>query len=173
MEKTPQKTAGMPASPPHTGTQPGADPGGDPLERFLCFAIYSTGLAFNRVYQPLLEPLGLTYPQYLAMVVLASRDGQTVSELGDQLFLESNTLTPLIKRLEAAGLLTRRRDTRDERVVRLSLTARGREVVAQAISCVPEKILKATGMSVDRLSRMQQDLVAIRANLRDLEPDAG
>ena len=80
------------------------------LDDFLCFGVYSTGLAFNRLYKPLLDRYGLTYPQYLVMVALARRDDQTVGELGGQLFLESNTLTPLIKRLEAAGLVTRQRD---------------------------------------------------------------
>ena len=85
------------------------------LDNFLCFAVYTAGHAFNRLYKPLLEALGLTYPQYLAMVALWEKDDQTVGELGEKLFLESNTLTPLLKRLEGMGLVTRVRDKADER----------------------------------------------------------
>ncbi|MCW5689006.1 MAG: MarR family transcriptional regulator, partial [Pseudolabrys sp.] len=91
----------------------------------LCFAIYSAGHAFNRVYKPLLDKLGLTYPQYLVMVALWAENDQTVGQIGDTLFLESSTLTPLLKRLEGLGLLTRRRDPEDERQVRLCLTDKG------------------------------------------------
>lgn len=136
-----------------------------PLDGFLCFSIYSTGLAFNRVYKPLLDKLGLTYVQYLVMVALADRDEQTVSELGDQLFLESNTLTPLLKRLESAGLVTRNRDTRDERVVRVRLTDQGRAVSREA-ACVPNEILALTGLTADQLGEMQTALSRLRATLR-------
>lgn len=135
------------------------------VDDFLCFAVYSTGLAFNRVYKRLLDGLGLTYSQYLVMLVLAQEDGQPVSALGEQLFLESNTLTPLIKRLEAAGMVTRRRDSADERVVRVSLTDKGRAVAKQA-ACVPEQLLQATGMSVEQLGAMRDALVGLRGNLR-------
>jgi DNA-binding MarR family transcriptional regulator len=135
------------------------------LDDFLCFAVYSTGLAFNRVYKPLLDRLGLTYSQYLVIVVLRDEDDQTVSALGEKLFLESNTLTPLIKRLEAAGLVTRRRDSVDERVVRVSLTEKGRGVAAEA-GCVPEEILAATGLPLEQLVDMRKGLTALRENLR-------
>ncbi len=98
------------------------------LPLFLCFAVYSANLAFNRAYKPLFEGLGLTYPQYVALVALNEEDGQTVSQLGQKLFLESSTLTPLLKRLEANGYVTRRRDSEDERQVRVSLTPRGKSV---------------------------------------------
>lgn len=140
-------------------------PTADPMEGFLCFAVYSTGLLFNRVYKPLLDELGLTYPQYLAMILLHQQDNQTVGELGEKLFLESNTLTPLIKRLEVAGFVTRRRDTADERVVRVSLTDKGRNVSERA-ACLPEEILKATGVSAQELAKVQKALVTIRGNLR-------
>ena len=136
-----------------------------PLDSFLCFSIYSTGLAFNRVYKPLLDRLGLTYVQYLVMVALADRDQQTVSELGDQLFLESNTLTPLLKRLEAAGLVTRTRDTKDERVVRVGLTDKGRAVAREA-ACVPDEVLSLTGLTRDQLGDMQSALSKLRTILR-------
>src|ERR1700747_2379094 len=92
------------------------------LEIFLCFAIYSARHAFNRIYQPLLEALGLKYPQYIVMVLLWERDGQTVGELGQRLLLESNAVPPLHKRLETLGYIKRRRDPVDERQVRISLT---------------------------------------------------
>jgi DNA-binding MarR family transcriptional regulator len=96
------------------------------LDSFLCFAIHSTAHAVQRANKPLMDKLGLTYPQYLVMVVLWGEDNQTVSRIGDRLFLESSTLTPLLKRLEAAGLVRRQRDTADERQVRVQLTAAGR-----------------------------------------------
>ncbi|EQB32211.1 MarR family winged helix-turn-helix transcriptional regulator [Sphingobium ummariense] len=135
------------------------------LDDMLCFAVYSTGLAFNRLYKRLLDQLGLTYPQYIAILALAQKDGQSVSELGDQLFLESNTLTPLIKRLEAAGLVSRRRDSADERVVRVDLTERGRALLAD-LQCVPEEVAKAAGITLDQLHAMQDGLAALRTNLR-------
>src|SRR5436190_22787125 len=92
----------------------------------LCFAIYSTAHAFNRVYKPLLDALGLTYPQYLVMLILWEREGPSVSEIGERLHLDSGTLTPLLKRLEAAGLVRRARDPADERQVRIALTLKGR-----------------------------------------------
>lgn len=149
----------------HSSLPTGQGPADIGLDRFLCFAVYSTGLAFNRVYKPLLDRLDLTYPQYLAMVALWQEDGQTVSQLGDKLFLESNTLTPLIKRLEAAGFVTRRRDTKDERVVRVSLTDSGRALAEQA-ACLPEQILTATGVSPAALGEMHAALTALRTNLQ-------
>ncbi|WHO40582.1 MarR family transcriptional regulator [Sphingobium sp. AP49] len=136
------------------------------LDDFLCFGVYSTGLAFNRLYKPLLDRYGITYPQYLVMVALARRDDQTVGELGGQLFLESNTLTPLIKRLETAGLVDRRRDSADERVVRVRLTSQGRGVTQEASACVPEEILRASGLSVEEAMALNKALVALRGHLQ-------
>ena len=135
------------------------------LDQSLCFAVYSAGLAFNRLYKPLLDPLGLTYPQYLVMMALWEKDGQGVGELNDLLFLESNTLTPLIKRLEAAGLVKRERDTQDERQVRVSLTSAGRDLLKQA-SCVPMQVVEATGMSIEQLVRLRNSVAGLRDNLR-------
>ncbi|WP_395397236.1 MarR family transcriptional regulator [Novosphingobium sp. BL-8A] len=137
----------------------------DPFADLLCFSVYSTGLAFNRIYKPLLDKLGLTYVQYLALIALTRRDDQTVSELGESLFLESNTLTPLIKRLEAAGFVTRRRDTADERVVRVALTEKGRETMKEA-RCVPQEVLAATGMTIPELKHLNETMKALRGNLR-------
>src|SRR6202521_5867464 len=108
----------------------------------LCFAIYSTAHAFNRVYKPLLDRLGLTYPQYLVMLVLWEGDGLTVKEIGERLFLDSGTLTPLLKRLEAAGRVHRTRDHADERQVRVTLTDAGRALREQA-AAVPPMLLCA------------------------------
>jgi DNA-binding MarR family transcriptional regulator len=102
------------------------------LDDLLCFAIYSANNAFNRAYRPILDRLQLTYPQYLVLVALGDRDGQTVGEIGERLFLESNTLTPLLKRLETAGLVERRRDPADERQVRVRLTDHGRALGIEA-----------------------------------------
>lgn len=138
----------------------------NPLDQFLCFSVYAAGLAFNRVYKPLLDRFGITYPQYLALAALSSKDGQKVSELGEKLFLESNTLTPLIKRLEAAGLVSRVRDSSDERVVRVTLTAAGRSLTDDALQCVPGEILRSTGMSGDDLDTLNRTMVALGSALR-------
>lgn len=135
------------------------------LDDFLCFSVYSTGLAFNRVYKPLLDEFGLTYSQYLLLVALAAREGQTVSELGEQLYLESNTLTPLIKRLEAAGLVSRKRDTRDERVVRVSLTPAGSDIIHRARACVPTQVGTAAGMGKDEMDALIAQMDALRGKL--------
>jgi MarR family transcriptional regulator, organic hydroperoxide resistance regulator len=147
----------MPHAPAGTASVP-------ELDDFLCFAIYSAGHAFNRVYQPLLEELGLTYPQYLVMVSLWAKDDQTVGALGDKLFLESSTLTPLLKRLESMGYLARRRDPSDERQVRIGLTKTGAALRGKARN-VPECILEATGLSPAALRRLQHEIAALRENL--------
>jgi DNA-binding MarR family transcriptional regulator len=130
----------------------------------LCFAIYSTAHAFNRVYKPLLDRLGLTYPQYLVMLVLWERDGLPVKDIGARLFLDSGTLTPLLKRLEAADLLKRTRSTEDERQVLIALTSRGHALWEKA-RAVPQAILAASDCSVSELSAMKNELVALRDRL--------
>jgi DNA-binding MarR family transcriptional regulator len=130
----------------------------------LCFAIYSTAHAFNRVYKPLLDRLGLTYPQYLVMLVLWERDGVTVKDIGERLFLDSGTLTPLLKRLEAAELIKRTRSTEDERQVLIALTSNG-EVLREKAKAVPQAILAASDCSVGELSAMKNELVALRDRL--------
>ncbi len=134
------------------------------LERFLCFAIYSAGHAFNRVYKPLLDRLGLTYPQYLVMTALWEQDGQTVGQIGATLRLESSTLTPLLKRLEASGLLRRTRDAADERQVRISLTDQGRALQTSAQD-VPDCVLAATGLDLEAMAKLQADIIALRDTL--------
>jgi len=130
----------------------------------LCFAIYSAGHAFNRVYKPLLAELNLTYPQYLVMIALWAEDNQTVGDIGGKLFLESSTLTPLLKRLEALGYLTRRRDPDDERQVRLTLTDKGSSLRKKARD-VGGCVGAATGLSLDDVIRLRGEIVALREHL--------
>jgi DNA-binding MarR family transcriptional regulator len=131
------------------------------LDRQLCFALYSSSLAMTKLYKPLLEPLGLTYPQYLVMLVLWERDGLTVSEVGAKLTLDSGTLTPLLKRLEAGGLVQRRRDSADERRVLLTLTAAGRALKTRAVN-VPQQIVCAAQCSLDELHALTTRLKQLR-----------
>jgi DNA-binding MarR family transcriptional regulator len=135
------------------------------LSNQLCFSVYSTAHAFNRVYKPLLDRLGLTYPQYLVMLVLWERDGLAVKEIGERLFLDSGTLTPLLKRLESAHLIKRTRSAEDERQVLVSLTAQGAALRDKAKTIVPGAILAATGCSVAELSALQKNLIALRDQL--------
>jgi MarR family transcriptional regulator, organic hydroperoxide resistance regulator len=130
----------------------------------LCFAIYSTAHAFNRVYKPLLKRLGLTYPQYLVMLVLWERDGLPVKDIGERLFLDSGTLTPLLKRLEAAELIKRTRGTEDERQVLIALTSRG-QALREKARAVPHAILAASACSLTELSAMKNELIALRDRL--------
>jgi MarR family transcriptional regulator, organic hydroperoxide resistance regulator len=140
------------------------------LNSFLCFAVYSASHAFNRVYKPLLDKLGLTYPQYLLMVALWEQDDQTVGALGEKMFLESSTLTPLIKRLESIGLLARTRDPRDERQVRVRLSARGSALRERAID-VPPCILDASGLKPEDLRRLTAEISALRSALERYTSD--
>ena len=139
---------------------------GEPLllANQLCFAVYSTAHAFNRFYKPMLDRLGLTYPQYLAMLVLWEEDGLSVSEIGDRLFLDSGTLTPLLKRLEAAGLVKRTRSSRDERQVIVALTAQGEGLKEKARS-IPPAILAASECSVAELVTLRGEIVKLRDRL--------
>ncbi len=138
----------------------------DPLRlgEFLCFAVYSASHAVNRVYKPLLDEIGLTYPQYLAMVLLSEEDDQTVGTLGKKLFLESSTLTPVLKRLEALGHVKRTRDPDDERQVRVRLTEKGRAIREKARE-IPGCILEASGLDMNGLLRLQGEIVALRSSL--------
>src|ERR671936_311821 len=120
------------------------------LDNQLCFAVYSTAHAFNRVYKPLLDRLGLTYPQYLVMLVLWERDDVPVKDIGEKLFLDSGTLTPLLKRLEAAHLVRRTRSSEDERQVLIALTQQGHALKEKA-RAVPQSILAASACSVGEL----------------------
>lgn len=135
------------------------------LDNQLCFALHSTSLLMTKVYKPLLQALGLTYPQYLAMLVLWENDGITVGEISTRLLTDPGSLTPLLKRLEAEGLLTRTRSSRDERVVELRLTDKGRALYDQA-QTLPGCILRTTGQSLEQIGNLRQELMALRDNLQ-------
>jgi DNA-binding MarR family transcriptional regulator len=134
------------------------------LDNQICFAVYSAAHAFNRVYKPLLDTLGLTYPQYLVMLVLWERDGVPLKAIGERLFLDSGTLTPLLKRLEAAQLVKRTRSTEDERQVLIALTAQGHALKERARN-VPQSILAASDCSIAELIAMKDEIVALRDRL--------
>jgi len=134
------------------------------LEQQLCFAVYSTAHAFTRFYRPLLKALGLTYPQYLVLMALWETDGQAVNEIGARLWLDSGTLTPLLKRLETMGLVTRRRDETDERQVIVSLTLRGHALEVEA-AAFPAQILAASNCSAAELDQMRRLLFGLREQL--------
>ncbi|MDM0038626.1 MarR family transcriptional regulator [Variovorax sp. J22G21] len=135
------------------------------LDNQLCFAVYSASLAMTRLYKPLLEKLNLTYPQYLVMLALWERDGLMVSELGTQLSLDSGTLTPLLKRLETNGLVSRLRDVADERRVHVTLTPAGRKLKAQAAS-VPGCLLAASQCSISELMGLTRQLQTLRDRVK-------
>ncbi|PQZ91816.1 MULTISPECIES: MarR family winged helix-turn-helix transcriptional regulator [Pseudomonas] len=135
------------------------------LDNQLCFALHSTSLLMTKVYKPLLQALGLTYPQYLAMMVLWEEDGLTVSEISSRLLTDPGSLTPLLKRLEAEGLLSRTRNREDERVVVVELTDAGRALQDKAMG-IPQCILGASGLDLEQLRKLQSELIALRANLQ-------
>ena len=134
------------------------------LDQQLCFAAYSTAHAFNRLYRPLLEKLDLTYPQYLVMLVLWERDGLTVTQIGERLFLDSGTLTPLLKRLESAGRIARTRDPADERRVLITLTGDGQALRTEA-QCIPPRIGAALDLTPTELAALKSGLDKLRAAL--------
>ena len=134
------------------------------LEDQLCFSIYAAGHAFNRFYKPLLGPLGLTYPQYLVLLTLWEQDGLPLKSIGERLALDSGTLTPLLRRMEENGLLVRRRDMRDERLVRIELTAKGKRIETKA-AAFPEQIGAAASCSASELNALRKLVFALRDDL--------
>jgi DNA-binding MarR family transcriptional regulator len=135
-----------------------------PIDQHLCFALYSASLAMTKVYKPLLKKLKLTYPQYLVMLVLWERDAQRVSDIGAALYLDSGTLTPLLKKLELLGYVARQRSSEDERQVIVSLTALGRDLQVKSQS-VPACVLQALGCELPDVWRMNHQLKELRSNL--------
>ena len=135
------------------------------LDELLCFAVHSTGFAFNRIYRRPLQRLGLTYPQYLVMVALWGEDGVTVGRLGERLALDTSTLTPLLKRLEGLGLLTRSRSRTDERRVMVALTEKGCAMQLEAAD-VTRCIVESAGLPVADLVRLTREIRALRSNLK-------
>jgi MarR family transcriptional regulator, organic hydroperoxide resistance regulator len=134
------------------------------LQEQLCFSVYSLSLAINKVYRPLLKKLGLTYSQYLVMLVLWESDQRTVSDIGEQLFLDSATLTPLLKRLESAALVQRIRSSQDERQVIICLTEQGRQLRQQAAG-IMDDMLCAMGCSLEELGALRERLNSLRNHL--------
>lgn len=134
------------------------------LGDFMCFAIYSTNLAYSRVYKPVLEQLGLTYTQYVTIICLWEEDQQTVKALSEKLFLEPSTMTPMLKRLEGMGLVSRERDQHDERSVRVGLTPAGRALREKAFD-FRETTAKAAGLSPEEFKVLQKAIVNLRTNL--------
>jgi DNA-binding MarR family transcriptional regulator len=134
---------------------------GRKLSNFLCFAVYSANLAFGRAYKPILDKLGLTYTQYVTLVALGEEDDQTVGVLGEKLFLESNTLTPILKKLERDGFIHRKRDPADERQVRVGLTQAGRRLLEKNPGA---SLVEATGLGKDFVS-VQKNVSRLRDNL--------
>ncbi|MEH0195607.1 MarR family transcriptional regulator [Caulobacter sp. CCNWLY153] len=132
------------------------------LADFLCFAVYSANLAYGRAYKPILDELGVTYTQWIIIVALWEEDGQSVKSLGDKLFLESNTLTPILKKLESLGFLQRRRDPSDERQVIISLTQAGRDLREKGGQ---KTLVKATGLEPDEFRQVQKTITRVRDNL--------
>ncbi|MGN6526383.1 MAG: MarR family winged helix-turn-helix transcriptional regulator [Burkholderiaceae bacterium] len=132
------------------------------LGDFLCFAVYSANLAYGRAYKPILDELGVTYTQWIAIVALWEEDGQTVSSLGEKLFLESNTLTPILKKLEALGYVERRRDPDDERQVIVRLTDAGRALREKGAQ---RTLVKATGLAADEFAKTRRAMNEVRDNL--------
>lgn len=137
-----------------------------PLAKQLCFAIYSTSHAFTRAYRVLLEPLGLTYPQYLVLLVLWDRDGMRVKEIGSQLFLDSGTLTPLLKRLEGLGYVRRVRDAGDERQVTVLLTPAGQALQEKAVA-FPQDLACMTQLEFDGQLELIERISKLRTNLQN------
>ena len=135
------------------------------LDNQVCFALYSASHAMSKAYKPHLDALGLTYPQYVAMLVLWEQDGLTVSEIGERLYLDSGTLTPLLKRLEGAGYISRLRDTADERRVLIQLTATGRKLKSKAVD-IPSCMFETMQCSINELSALTRQVQELRDRLQ-------
>lgn len=132
-----------------------------PLDSQLCFSLYAASIAVNRTYKPMLDKFGLTYPQYLVLSTLWEQDGLLVSAIADRLALESSTITPLVKRMESAGLLTRERNPMDERQVIVSLTAKGRSL-NEKTTCLTRTLLERSGLTRGELTRLNDQVRQLR-----------
>jgi DNA-binding MarR family transcriptional regulator len=142
-----------------------------PLDDQLCFSLYSTTIAINRAYKPLLDDLGVTYPQYLVLTALSESDGLTIGAIADRLALEPSTITPLVKRLELAGFVGRQRNADDERQVNVTLTEKGRALYARS-GCLTGTLLNRSGMTVDQLVALNHQVQALRDALVGSAPEA-
>ncbi|BAV47329.1 MarR family transcriptional regulator [Mesorhizobium loti] len=132
-----------------------------PLDNQLCFTLYATSMAINRTYKPMLDEMGITYPQYLVLNALAEADGMSVGSIAHRLALESSTITPLVKRMEQAGLVTRHRSHTDERQVQVDLTVAGRELLVQC-NCLNETLIERSGMTLAQLDALNRQIQALR-----------
>ena len=137
-----------------------------PLDSQLCFSIYSTGIAINRAYKPMLDDLGVTYTQYLILSALWEQDGMTISAISERLWLEPSTITPAVKRLEAAGYVERRRNKTDERLVQVFLSIKGKELHAKT-GCLTETLLQRSGFTVDEMVALNDKVQKLRSGMRD------
>ena len=141
------------------------------LDHQLCFSLYATSMAVSRTYKPLLDRLGITYPQYLVLLALWEQDARAIGAIATRLGLESSTVTPLIKRLEAAGLVTRMRNPKDERQVQVRLTRRGVDLQEEC-GCLAEALIARSGMDARRLATLNNDVQALRDALTAAPPNA-
>ncbi|MFW0149481.1 MarR family winged helix-turn-helix transcriptional regulator [Mycobacterium sp. smrl_JER01] len=139
------------------------------LDEHLCFALYSASRAMTAAYRPLLAELGLTYPQYLVLLVLGEEGSISVGRLGDRLQLDSGTLSPLLKRMEAGGIVRRRRSATDERQVEVTLTAAGARMQRKA-GCIPEQLFSLTGLTADEAADLRNSIARLTASLTDSAP---
>ncbi|WP_238883508.1 MarR family winged helix-turn-helix transcriptional regulator [Clostridium sp. YIM B02551] len=137
------------------------------LENQLCFSIYATSRAITKIYRPFLDKLGITYPQYLVMLVLWEKENITLKELSNRLYLDSGTLTPLLKRLEAMELLKRQRSSEDERILCVNITEKGKELKEQALT-IPECILKSINMDIEQLIKFKNDTDILLDSIKNL-----
>jgi DNA-binding MarR family transcriptional regulator len=132
-----------------------------PLNNQLCFTLYATSMAINRTYKPMLDEMGITYPQYLVLNALAEADGMSVGTIAHRLALESSTITPLVKRMEQAGLVTRQRSQTDERQVQVDLTAAGRALLVRC-NCLNETLIERSGVTLSQLDALNRQIQALR-----------
>lgn len=140
-----------------------------PLDSQLCFSLYAASMAVNRTYKPLLDRLGITYPQYLVLLTLWEGDGRMVGAIAARLGLESSTVTPLVKRLEVAGLVTRTRNPKDERQVQVHLTERG-AALQEECGCLAEALVERSGLAGKQLARLNNDVQVLRDALTEKRP---
>lgn len=151
-------------------TNPGKEP--LPLDAQLCFSLYSTTIAINRLYKPMLDSLGVTYPQYLVLSTLWEKEGQTISAIADRLALEPSTITPLMKRLEVAGFVMRQRNPDDERQVRVTLTEKGKALRSRA-SCLTDSLLENSKLTIPQMIALNDQVQRLRGALTGGDGAAG
>ncbi len=139
-----------------------------PLDLHLCYSLYSTSIAINRIYKPMLDTFEITYPQYLVLCTLWEGDGRTISAIADRLALDPSTITPLVKRLEQRGMVARKRSSEDERLVEVSLTQKGKELETRA-TCLPETLLRRSHLSIDEILALNERIQRLRAAVTEPE----